>query len=72
MIDSQPLAQIRKENVDWPGCKEATLITYDFHRQAGAAALSSVLERPMTKARSLVEKAKLFAGVVYTLLTYED
>jgi hypothetical protein len=72
MINSQPLTPPREENIDWPGCKEATLITYDFHRQTGATALSSVLERPITKGRSLVEKAKLFAGVVYTLLTYED
>lgn len=50
------------ETVDWPGCEEATITTYDFSRQAGEVATEQVVGRP-TKLESLVEKVKLYAGL---------
>jgi hypothetical protein len=60
------------EEVDWPGCKEAQLTNYDFHLRTGSAALGPVIEHPPTMLRSLAEKTKLAASVLYLLFVYED
>jgi hypothetical protein len=65
----------RVEIVDVKGCESAVLRTYDFSkaaRPAGAVALGQLQEQKLTKPSELVENAKLFAGVVWTLLTYKE
>lgn len=72
MMEAQTTTQITEEIVDWPGCREARIIAYDFHTRTGATALESTVERPNAGLRGLVEKAKLIAGLAFILARNKD
>lgn len=64
--------ELVSQEVNWPGCIEARLTNYDFHLRTGSTALAPVVEQSPTILRSLAEKAKLAASVVYLVFAYKD